>query len=341
MPDILYKSHSLEKNKSSISGSLSLWEDSPVSPFDVGDTFKPISNGPLLTVEKVSIKDNVIGVSNGKLLRQWEITVEGSNSPSGSSITRVKYNFSISHEEKSGSMEVFCTGEAPAISLNVGDTFFIPGIGEVFCSSVKGNDSYDEAGIHSWSIIYEGSNKTVIQEAEVKYSLNIEHNSDGLTVYSGSKEFTCSGIAPVVDVHIGDTFTLPLIGELTCTRISSSNIDANSWSVSIEGSRGGSSSGDGEDDDSSLPENDTVITREINGSTVRTVNGEVIALRRSLSPIVKKTITVYTSTVDALATPGNLYQGGIVLSENIIKETIKNNGVVTNSYYKHTLEVEA
>ena len=340
MPDILYQSHSIEKNQNSTSGTLTLWEDTPVSPFDVGDTFKPIPNGPLLTVEKVGIKDNVIGVSNGKLLRQWEITVEGSNSPSENSITHVKYNFSISPEEKSGSMEVTNKGDSPAISLNVGDTFSIPGIGEVFCSSVKGNDAYDEAGVHSWSIIYEGSNKTVVQEADVKYSLNIEHNSDGFTVYSGSKEFTCSGTAPAVDIHIGDTFTLPLIGELTCTRISSSNIDANSWSVVIEGSRGGSSSGDG-DDDTSLPDNDTVITREINGSTVRTVNGEFIALRRSLSPIVKKTITVYSSTLDPIATPGNFYQGGIVLSENIIKETIKNNGVVTNSYYKHTLEIEA
>ncbi len=340
MAEKLYRSYSLEKSAYSTSGSISIWEDSPVSPFDIGDSFTPITNGPALTVEKVSIKDNVIGELNGKPLRQWEIIIEGSNSTSESSATHIKYNFSISEGEKSGSMEVVNTGDTPFIALNVGDTFSIPGIGEVFCSSVKGNDAYDEAGVHSWSIIYEGSNKTVIQEADVKYSLNIEHNSDGLTVYSGSKEFTCSGTAPAVDLHIGDTFTLPLIGVLTCTRISSSNIDANSWSVVIEGSRGGSASG-GDDDDTSLPDNDTVITREINGSTVRTVTGEFIALRRSLSPIVKKTITVYSSTLDPIATPGNFYQGGIVLSENITKETIKNNGVVTSSYYKHTLEIEA
>ena len=38
---------------------------------------------------------------------------------------------------------------------------------------------------------------------------------------------------------------------------------------------------------------------------------------------------------------GETYQGGIALSENIIKESTKVNGVETGSYYKHTIEVEA
>lgn len=71
MPDLLYKSHSLEKTNEGISGSLTFWENSPVSPFEVGDTFSPIPDSTPLTVEKVSIKDNVLGEYNGKVLRQW------------------------------------------------------------------------------------------------------------------------------------------------------------------------------------------------------------------------------------------------------------------------------
>lgn len=340
MSDVLYKSHSLEKTSEGISGSLTLWEDSPVSPVDVGDTFSPVANGPVLTAEKVSIKDNVIGSFNGKLLRQWQITIEGSNNSSGSADTHVKYNFNISAGEKSGSMEVTNTGDHPSITLDIGDTFNVPGIGEVFCSNVKGSDDYNSAGIRTWTVIYEGANKAVVQDSDAKYTLNIENNSDGVTVYSGSKETTYTGASPSVAINIGDTFTLPLIGEVTCTRIQTSNTEANTWSVIIEGSRGGSSSS-GSGETPSLPDTESVITYEINGSTVRSVAGEFIALRRSQTPITKKSITVYTSTVDAVATPGSTYSGGIVTSENITKETVKNNGVVTGSYYRHVIEVEA
>ena len=90
-----------------------------------------------------------------------------------------------------------------------------------------------------------------------------------------------------------------------------------------------------------MPDTESTIAYEINGSTVRSVAGEFIALRRSETPVTKKSITVYTSTVDAVTVPGSTYEGGIVISENISKETIKNNGVVTASYYKHSIEVEA
>ena len=94
MPDILHKSHSLEKTSEGISGSLTFWENSPISPVEVGDTFYPIPNGTPLTAEKVSIKDNVLGTFNGKLLRQWDnfegrtgylksLEVESGNKPFG------------------------------------------------------------------------------------------------------------------------------------------------------------------------------------------------------------------------------------------------------------------
>ena len=681
----LFRSYSLEKSKNSnndvvTSGSLTLWKDTPVSPFDVGDTFQPVNSSPVLTVEKVSIKDNVVGLFNGKPVRQWEVTVEGSDETSASSTTHVKYNFNISASEKSGTMEVTNTGEtpsvtiqlganftvpgigqvkcvnikgndeyddngnhiwsvvyegsdktetlpqntynfnaeftgkdangnalnvysgslqsvnegdtptysyhvgdtfsvpgfgvltctkvsggdeyteagvrrwtvtyegrneqnkpvyvkynfniasdeksgtmeitntgnAPSVTIGIGDTFSVPGVGSVKCVNVKGNDEYDDNGNHIWTVVYEGSDKTetlpptsynlsferdssgelqktgrmqVVQTgatppstiqvgstfnvpgvgnltctkvsgnddytetgthrwtmvyegvlgssdnpddpdtptanakytfskerdaqgnttqsgtveisntganpsttyalgstitlpgvgsltctkisgadtytdkglrkwivtyegsdatqtdpdnptATTKYTLDIENNADGITVYTGTKEITCTGEAPTISISVGGTFSVPYVGNLTCTRVHSSN-DGNTWTVIIEGSRGGSSSDDPDDPETpSMPENETVINYELNGITVRTVAGEFLALRRSETPITKKSVTVYTNTVTAVASPGSTYEGGTVLSENIVKETIKSNGVVTGSYYKHTLEVE-
>ena len=520
MADKLYRSHSLEFSDSGTSGTLTVWEDVPVSPFNIGDSFRPVDNGPALTVDKVSIKDNVIGEAQGKTVRQWEITIEGSNSETEQqqdTQTHIKYNFNISENEKNGTMEVTNTGDNPAISIDIGDNFSVPGIGIVTCVKVSGNDSYDDNNVHSWTVVYEGSDHpdnildddslpetkyslsiekdndgdiqksgsmsvvntgnapvfdvsvgdnfnvpgigqikctkvsasdeysnsgnhrwtvnyegiitgnsdddnpdeadlhakysfsidndsssgsvefsatgnepvfahnigdtillpgigevkctkisgsdsysdngkrkwTVIYEASneaqsqehqndnVKYSLSIENNSEGITVYSGTKEFSFSGELPALDFNIGDTFSLPLIGNVTCTKIHYGNNEANSWTVTIEGSRSGSETGADYDDEQGLPENETTINYEINGSTVRSIAGEFIALRRSQTPITKKSITVYTSTVDPVTTPGSIYESGIVTSENISKETIRNNGVVTASYYKHSIEVEA
>ena len=256
MPDALYRSYSLEKDSNGTSGSLTFYEDSPRSPFDVGDTFSPISGGPLLNVSKVSIKDNVIGVEAGKVKRQWQITVEGSTGTSTNS--DIKYNFTIEANENSGSMEVINKGSAPAITLRIGDKFNIPGIGQVTCSKVNGSDSYDDNGSHVWSVTYEGSTKV-------------------------------------------------------------KNYDA----------------------DSELPDNELTVSYEINGSTVRSVAGELIVLRRSATPITKKNFTVYTDSVNPVVTIGSTYNDGIVLSESISHEVIKSDGVVTNSYYKHDIEVES
>lgn len=174
MPDKLYRSYSIQKDNEGISGSISLWEDQPVSPLNIGDTFYPVDNGPALIVDKISIKDNVIGEANGRTIRQWEIIIEGSAA-----------------------------------------------------------------------------------------------------------------------------------------------------------------------DNSLLPTSETSINYELNGSSVRSVSGEFIALRRSQNPIIKKNFTVYSRSAEPITSPGEIYEGGIVTSENIIKETIKKNGAVSASYFKHSIEVEA
>lgn len=256
MPDTLYRSYSLDKDSNGTSGSITLWNDSPYSPVDVGDTFSPIPDGPLLKVSKVSIKDNVIGQEFGKVKRQWQIIIEGSTSSPTSS--NIKYNFTIEANENSGSMEVTNKGNAPALSLKIGDKFNIPGIGEVTCSKVSGSDDYDENGSHVWTVTYEGSTKV--------------KNADS---------------------------------------------------------------------DTELPENELTTSYELNGLTVRSVAGEFIALRKSTTPITKKSIVVYSNSVSPIVEIGSAYEGGIAISENISKVEIKNDDVVTNSYYKHEIEVEA
>ena len=268
MPDILFRSHSLEKSSNDgdviTSGSITLWEDQPVSPFDVGDTFTPIPDGPPLIVKDVNIVDNVIGTVAGKVVRQWQISVKGDN---------------------------------------------------------------------------DGSNGQ--SSSDTKYSFGIEKNSDGVTVYSGTKEVAYSGDNPNPNISLGDSFSLPVIGNLTCTKVSGNDDGSGNWTFSIEGSRTGSSSSGGQQDTQHLPDDEVTLSYEINGSTVRTVAGELIALKRSETPILRKTITVYSASDSLIATIGNTYQGGIALSENISLETIKNNGIVTSSYYKHIIEVEA
>ena len=245
LPDSLYRSYSLEKSSNNgeviTSGSLTTWEDRPVSSLDVGDTFRPIPNGPLLTVKKVSINDNVIGTVAGKTVRQWQISVEGDNDASDSSLTHVLYNFNFNADEHSGTMEVTNTGDAPAITLNIGDTFSVPGVGRIPCVNVKGNDSYDDNGNHVWSVIYEGSDVQEKQNAlpEDKYSLSIEQNDDEV-VHSGSFITTSTGNTPSFSYQVGDKIFIPGIGNVNCTKISASDDFSDNgsrfWTITYEGS---------------------------------------------------------------------------------------------------------
>lgn len=264
MPDTLYRSHKLEKSTSDgqviTSGSITTWEDEPVSPFDVGDIFRPVPDGPLLTVKKVNINDNVIGTVAGKTVRQWQISVEGDNSSEDTD--------SSTSQQKAGNVNSF----------------------------------------------------------------SIEQSSDGSLVFSGDKEVSYSGKTPRPNFSVGDTFHHPVVGALTCSKISGSEDGSNNWVFTFEGSRR---------DAPPLPDEEVSVSYEINGSTVRTVAGEFIALKRSDAPITRKTITVYTDSASLVAPIGSAYQGGIAVSENISKENIKNNGISIQSYYRHVIEVEA
>ena len=531
MADTLYRSHSLEKASNNgdvvTSGTLITWEDRPVSSLDVGDTFQPVPNGPILTVKKVSINDSVIGTVAGKAVRQWQISVEGDNEAETSSsdtslldkhnfsieqdddnvihsgsvsvvsvgenppanltvgslinipgigkvqctkitgsddfddngsrgwtityegsdapnvedeqqdslIPETKYNLAIEKDsdgliQKSGSKVVVTEGSSPTFDIQVGSTFNIPGIGNVTCSKVSGSDDYTDSGAHrwtmtyegyindddsgeeqqssgsqdtqykfstesdnsgglshsgsieittisdtppstyqvgsslnipgigevtcvkvsgsdsytdngrrKWTIIYEGADSSSATAQDTRYSFDIETNSDGITVYSGSKEISYSGDTPTPGINVGETFSIPVIGSLTCSKIRGSDEGAGSWTFVIEGSRTNS---DTSGEQFSLPDEEISVSYELNGTTARTIDGDFIALRRSNTPIKKTTITEYSASQEALAVIGDNYKSfGLALSENIIKEVVKKDNVIISTYYKHTIEVEA
>lgn len=197
-----------------------------------------------------------------------------------------------------------------------------------------------------WLINVEGNLKNKLfteypDPVVTQYNVKAEGTDNENVTFSGSFQTTNFGDEPVFILNVGETFTFPGVQTpLYCSSFSFNDevnsFGARTWIVTYE-----CSSAFNPDDESSLPDTESTISYEINGSTVRSVAGEFIALRRSENPITKKSITVYTSTVDAVAVPGSTYEGGIVISENISKETIKNNGVVTASYYKHSIEVES
>lgn len=266
MTEKLHRSYSMEKTKGAdgvtTSGSFSFWEDAPVSPLDIGDEFQPVPGGPKLRVGKVSISDSVIGERFGRPFRQWQITVEGDSSvASGDENARVKYTFSIDKQEsgvisRSGTMEVTNDGASPAITIAIGGTFTVPGIGEVVCTKTSGGDSITTGGVRRWTVTYEGA-KT---------------DAGGPTT---------------------------------------------------------------------MPETTETVTFELNGVTARSVAGELIALRRSTTPITKKSTTICNDSSARLTTPGNAYSGGIAMSERVAKETVKVNGVQVGAYYRHEIEVES
>lgn len=339
----------------------------------VGDPFTlPWGTGFIrLTCTKVSGNLDDSGV--------WTYTIEGQSadesfnlgdSGSGdSSSLHAKYTFTISNSGMSGSLEVYSTGDNPDLAYAVGSKIKIPGIDEkLTCTKVSGSDSYDDNGQRKWTLVYEVSNSD-----GAKYSFSREENSDGIEVTSGTKQYhpsvSSNGGVEGPEADIGEDFYMPY-GEgricFKCTKVSGNLDDSGVWTYTLEGQSAEDSSGSGDTGSggsgsggsgSSLPDSEASTSYEINGLTVRTVDGNLVALRRSETPISKTTITVYNSSKSKLCTPGDTFNtsnlslpdgadigvssGGIVLSENVTKETIKSNGEIIKTYYKHSIEVEA
>ncbi len=249
MPDALYNSYSLEKSRSEsgviTSGVMTTWENSPVSSLDVGDKFRPIPNGPLLTVKKVNINDNVIGTKDGKPFRQWQISVEGDNGKdiSVDTETHILYNFNFNAEGHTGTMEVSNTGASPSVNIEIGQSFNVPGIGLIPCINIRGSDAYDENGDHVWTVVYEGSDVPDAQSDEAlpenKHSFSIEQDDYGNTIKTGAVSIANEGETPSLSYQVGSSLNIPGLGNVTCSKISASDDHSNGvhvWTVTYEGS---------------------------------------------------------------------------------------------------------
>lgn len=231
----------------------------------------------------------------------------------------------------------------PVSPLNIGDDFNpVPGV-TLKVSKINISDSVigERMGrpFRQWKITVEGdSSASGSGSTNIKYTFSIEKQDTGVTVKTGTMEVTNDGVAPTFSVAIGGTFNVPGIGNVTCTRINGSDTtlpdETKRWTTTYEGAQAGAGS-------VTMPDDTEVISYELNGIAVRSVSGEFIALRRSLSPIKKQSITICNNSATPLSAPGSTYSGGITVSERVTKEVVKVNGVNVGSYYRHDLEVEA
>ncbi len=332
----------IDKNGDSAvqSGSMQAYNsgDEPDFSIKVGETFEIPGLGEVVCTG-ISASDEYS--EDGT--RVWNVTYESISE--GSTQTQpIKYSLNIDKDGelfiKSGSKHVVNEGETPTLDIDVGGTFNIPGLGEVTCTRISASDEYSENGAQIWNVTYETSNK---QSHDIKYSFTIDKDGEA-SVSSGSMQVTNTGNEPVISTKVGETFNIPGLGDVTCTNITVSDEYSDGglhvWNVTYESKSSSSASESSGGDTSSMPEDELSVSYELNGSTAYTVSGDVLVLRRSENPIMKKSITKYTDSQIRLASPGSTYEGGIVLSESIVKETIKNNNVVTKTYYKHTIEIE-
>ena len=300
----------------------------------------------------------MVGERFGRPFRQWQITVEGDTNVQDDDDpgdTNVKYTFNIEKDsdgsvKNSGTMEVANTGAAPAISVSLDGKFSVPGVGEVSCTKVSGGDEYTGSGAHKWNVTYEGARTTGgggdTGDTNVKYTFLIEKSDDGITKHTGTMEVTNTGTSPSITVQVGGSFSVPGVGTVTCTKVSGGDTytdsGAHKWTITYEGARVEAGSGGGSGDNPTLPESKEEITYEINGTTTRSVSGEFIVLRRSTTPVIKKSLTVYNNSALRLTTPGSAYADtdAVAVSETVAKEEQKVNGVTIGSYYRHEISLE-
>jgi hypothetical protein len=264
MPDWKRRAHNYSQNQTDdgieTTGSLTWWNDSPETSFQIGDNFQPIPGGPTLKVKNISIQSEDTGTTlYGKPITLWHISVEG-NADVSSDDTTLQYSFTIAKDDKgirqvSGTMVATNTGAVPVLQLDLGNTFLVPGIGDVTCTNISGGSEKKSDGSLKWTITYSGS-------------------------------------------IIVTSITPP-------------------------------------------PAEPYATNYDVNGETGRTVAGEFVMLRRSTSPIKTATVTLYNNLDTPLTTPGNTYSWGLVKSEAVSPEIIKQDGITIGTYWRHDISIEA
>ena len=235
-----------------ISGSKQViqYGNTPVFVHSIGQTFI-IPGVGTVPCTKIDGSDEITDDGRHKWTISYQSSPETSTSSSDDALPQTKYNLAIEKDsdgvlQKSGSMSVASTGETPSISVAVGEGFNIPGLGNVICTKVSGNDSYSESGGRIWTMTYEGTIQSGSQgedddpaDNNVRYSYTIEQDDDGEITSSGHIEISVIGTEPPKNYNIGDSFLIPGVGTLKCTRISGSDSYTDNgnrkWTVVFEG----------------------------------------------------------------------------------------------------------
>ena len=263
----------------------------------------------------------------------------------------------------SGAMSYWA--DEPVSSYAVGDTFRPVGAQGPALKVTRVSISDEVIGtrmgkpVRQWHIEVE-SDGTVTgggdETTRARWTFEKSKDDDGLTHMSGSVELIIDGDDPSpFSMELGDTFGSKLtdvpiedMKSLKCTRVSASDEwtdkGVRRWTVTYDGAKVAPASGD------ILVPTDTeeTISYEINGRTTRAVDGTFVVLKRSSSPVERRSLVRYWEEESGgknKTTLGSAYEElgielGIVVSERVTKETIKENGVVIGSYWRHDIEVE-
>ena len=256
----------------------------------------------------------------------------------------------------SGSLSYWA--DEPVSSYAVGDTFQPIGAYGPTLVVTRVSMSDDVVGtrmgrpVRQWQITVEseGTSTGAGDAARARWTYEMSKDDNGLIHHRGSVELKNDGDAPAFGMGLGDTFgsklsSVPIeaMRALICTRVSASDEwtdkGVRRWTVTYDGAKVAPASGD------SLVPTDTeeTISYEINGRTTRAVDGTFVVLRRSSLPVTRRSLVRYSKEESGgknETTLGSAYEGGIAVSERVTKETIKENGVVIGSYWRHDIEVE-
>ena len=256
----------------------------------------------------------------------------------------------------SGSLSYWA--DEPVSSYAVGDTFQPIGAYGPTLVVTRVSMSDDVVGtrlgrpVRQWQITVEseGTSTGAGDAARARWTYEMSKDDNGLIHHRGSVELKIDGDPLVFEMELGDEFGKKLTDVpiedmkiLLCTRVSASDEwtdkGVRRWTVTYDGAKVAPASG------GSLVPTDTeeTISYEINGRTTRAVDGTFVVLRRSLDPVERRSLVRYWGEESGggnKTTLGSAYEGGIAVSERVTKETIKENGVVIGSYWRHDIEVE-
>ena len=183
------------------------------------------------------------------------------------------------------------------------------------------------------------------------YSVNAEENDTGDISFTASVTSVNGGEAPAILANIGEAIDFPGVSvPLVCNSYKFSNgldeFKRHVWTVIYECS----ASVPAESSSTTLPQEEQLdTTYELNGSTLRSIAGELIVLRRSQTPITKKTVIAHSLTSEPVYLIGSECYGGIALSDKVSKETKEiiqmneidgTSSITTLTYFRHEIEVE-